>query len=226
MLDEAAKTALIDQFRTYLDASADMPGSAFEPVSGEEQFSLFAELAALNSEVKRESRQVREALDQFKAVFATLQSGYDLMARELDRRQQDEQRLRRETLRPLVLHLLELYDRLQAGLDITLPARASFWNRWQRRPDNVGEWLASFREGQAITLRRLDQILSEYHLRPVDALGQSFDPHTMRAVEVEFRADAAAGIVTAELRRGFYWNEDLLRPAEVKVNRRPEERQE
>lgn len=225
MLDEAAKETLIDQFRTYLDASQDALGPAFKPAPGEEQFSLFAELAALNSEVKRESRQVREALDQFKAMFATLQSGYDLMARELERRQQDEPRRRRETLRPLLLHLLEVYDRLQAGIEVSLPPRRSFMSRW-RRPDEVGEWLASFREGQAITLRRLDQILSEYQLRPVDALGQSFDPHTMRVVEVESRADAAAGVVTAELRKGFYWGEDLLRPAEVKVNRRPEERLE
>jgi molecular chaperone GrpE len=226
MLDEASKEPLIDQFRTYLESGQDRDGPPFEPPPGGELFSLFAELAALNSEVKRESRQLHEALDQFKAMFATLQSGYDLMARELERRRQDEPRLRRETLRPLLLHLLQVYDRLQAGIEVSLPARRSFWSRWRRRPDDLGEWLAAFREGQAMTLRRLDQILSEYQLRPVDALGQSFDPHAMRAVEVESRADAAAGVVTAELRKGFYWGEDLLRPAEVKVNRRPEERLE
>jgi molecular chaperone GrpE len=42
----------------------------------------------------------------------------------------------------------------------------------------------------------------------------------MRVIEVESRPDLAAGFVTGELRKGFVWNDELLRPAEVKVNKR------
>jgi molecular chaperone GrpE len=77
--------------------------------------------------------------------------------------------------------------------------------------------IESLRTGQHITLRRLNQILSEYHLRPLEALDKPLDPHTMKVVEVESRADVAQGIVLDELRKGFFWDEELLRPAEVKV---------
>jgi hypothetical protein len=44
----------------------------------------------------------------------------------------------------------------------------------------------------------------------------------MRAAELDQRPDLANGIVTEELRKGYLWRGELLRLAEVKVNRRPE----
>ncbi|MDQ2694932.1 MAG: nucleotide exchange factor GrpE, partial [Pseudomonadota bacterium] len=73
---------------------------------------------------------------------------------------------------------------------------------------------------QAMTLRRLDRILADYRVQPLEVLDRPLDPHAMRVVEVESRADRAQGVVTAELRKGFFWEDDLLRPAEVKVNKR------
>jgi molecular chaperone GrpE len=51
--------------------------------------------------------------------------------------------------------------------------------------------------------------------------GQPLDPHTMRVAEVDQRPDLANGIVTEELRKGYLWQGELLRLAEVKVNRQP-----
>jgi len=44
----------------------------------------------------------------------------------------------------------------------------------------------------------------------------------MRAAEIEQRSDIGNGIVTEELRKGYLWQGELLRLAEVKVNRQPE----
>jgi len=222
MMDDAQKETLLEQFRAYLEDVQRGVEPAPEFPAGEEQFAVLAELAALKSEVKLESRQVREALDQFKAVFDTLQSGYEALTRELQHRQQEEQQQRREALRPLLLQLLELYDRLQAGASLKPPPRRSWLGRWRK---DEAQWLESLREGQAITLRRLNQILLDYQLKPVAAVGKPFDPYTMRAVEVESRAAVAPGLVTEEHRRGFFWGEELLRPAEVKVNK-PNETEE
>lgn len=224
MMDDAQKETLIEQFRAYLEDVQRGVEPAPEFPAGEEQFAVTAELAALKNEVKLESRQVREALDQFKAVFDTLQAGYEALTRERQQRQQEEQQRRREALRPLLLQLLELYDRLQAGASLKPPPRRSWLGRWRRRQDET-QWLEALREGQAITLRRLKQVLLDYHLKPVAAVGQPFDPYTMRAVEVESRTAVAPGLVTEEHRRGFFWDEELLRPAEVKVNK-PDETEE
>jgi len=44
----------------------------------------------------------------------------------------------------------------------------------------------------------------------------------MRAAELDQCPNLANGIVTEELRKGYLWQGELLRLAEVKVNRRPE----
>ncbi len=71
-----------------------------------------------------------------------------------------------------------------------------------------------------MSLRRLDRTLSDYRVRPIEVLDQALDPHTMRVVEVESRTDRASGMVTGELRKGFIWDGEPLRPADVKVNKR------
>jgi molecular chaperone GrpE len=42
----------------------------------------------------------------------------------------------------------------------------------------------------------------------------------MRAVEMDSQPHLENGIVTGELRKGFLWEEDVLRLAEVKVNKK------
>lgn len=210
---QTLKEDLIAQFRGYLDEVEETP----ETAHGDNAFSLFAELSGLKTEVKRESRQVKEALDEFRSVFATLQSDHETLSRELEQRRAAEKTLRRETLRPLLLQLLELRDRLEAGLASGTVPKSSLLTRFCHRQD---ELLAALREGQRMSLRRLDRILGDYGVRPMDSLNQPHDPHTMRVVDVESRTDRAQGTVTGELRKGFYWDEELLRPAEVKVNKR------
>lgn len=210
-MDQAVREDLIAQFRTYLEGVED------EPAAPPDDFSLFAELSGLKNEVKLEARQVREAIDQFKSVFGTLQADNEALTRELESRRTAEKTLRREALRPLLLQLLDLRDRLEAGLELSAPPKRSWRARWFRQPD---ELLDSMREGQRMSLRRLDRILGDYRVRPLEALENPLDPHTMRVVEVESRPDRDQGIVTGELRKGFFWDDELLRPAEVKVNKR------
>ena len=68
-------------------------------------------------------------------------------------------------------------------------------------------------------LRRLDEILVRRGVRPLPALEEVFDPHTMHAAELAKDPDRADGIVVGELRKGFLYNDDLLRSADVVVNR-------
>jgi len=214
-MDQAAKEELIAQFRTYLDEVRSEPVPVTAPEG--DAFSLFAELSGLRNELKRESRQVKEALDQFRSVFATLQADNETLSRELESRRAAAMELRREALRPLLLQLLELRDRLEAGLALGVPPMPSLLARLSRRQDRL---LEALREGQEMTLRRLDRTLGDYQVRPLEVLGKPLDPHTMRVVEVELRPDQEQGIVTGELRKGFFWNDELLRVAEVKVNKR------
>jgi len=217
-MDEADKEQLIDRFRAYLDAAETASESDLdaddEHEAAPDLFSLLAELAALKNEVKLESRQFKGALDQFRELFDTLRDSNARIADEQRQRSQQEQAAARQTQQKLLLELLDLRDRIQAGHDQCLRFRPGWFGR--RR---AAEFVASMAEGMAMNLRRMDETLSRRGVRPLPVLEQRFDPHSMHATELTADPKLAAGIVVAELRKGFLLNDELLRAAEVAVNR-------
>ena len=179
-------------------------------------------MIALKNEVRLESRQVKTALDEFRAVFETLQTSQNQLSDELERARDVVPEHQRAALKPVLLELLELRDRQEAGLRVLQNYRPTLMVRLFGRRRRERDLLQAIAQGQDISLRRLDQILNTQQVVPLDAEGKPLDPHTMRAAELDQRMDLANGIVTEELRRGYLWQGELLRLAEVKVNRRPE----
>ena len=217
-----AKAQLLAQFSAYLDEAADalpVDSDRVKPASNEQLdlFSLFVELSALRNEVKIESRQVKTALDEFRAVFALLQSSQERLEAEQERAESSQQALQDSALRPLLLELLELYDRLDAGVQ-SLAALPPPRLAWLKKPELAR--LHAVREAQHISLRRLQSILQRYQVRAFNTQGAPLDPQIARVVELTQRPELDNGVVVDELRKGFYWGDELLRPAEVTVNKR------
>ena len=72
-----------------------------------------------------------------------------------------------------------------------------------------------------MTLRRLDQLLADRRVTPIATVGRPFTPSLARVVATIDDPAVADGVVVAELRAGFKWEDELLRPAEVTVARNP-----
>jgi molecular chaperone GrpE len=215
-VDAEVKETLLDQFRCYLDGLDAVPLEAEAGSNEADLFTVFVELAALRNEVRTESRLVKEALDQFRGVFGTLQSSHATLEQELKRARAEAQERGRVLLRPLLLELLDLHDRLAAGLRQPVAAPVRWLDRWRgRRPTEPPE---SWRAGLGITLRRLNGILADRRVVRIELLGQRFDPRTGRVVGTTEDTNVTSGIVVEEVRAGFLWEEELLRPAEVIVN--------
>jgi molecular chaperone GrpE len=212
-MDEATKYQLLEQFRTYLETYETDAGSD-ETTPTTDLFSLFTELAGLRNEVKLEARQFKSALDQFRTVVETLQSTQAQWRQDLDERHRQQ---RRETMRSMLLEMLEIYDRLEDGFATLSNFKPSRWTRWFTKHET--RVMGGLKEGQAMTLRRFNQFLTRYRVRPLEVLNKPLDPHCMQAVEADSQPHLENGIVTGELRKGFLWEEELLRPAEVKVNK-------
>jgi molecular chaperone GrpE len=214
-MEEALKDSLVEQFRSYLDGIEEPPPT---PTAGSEAdlFTLFVELAALRTEVRTESRLVKEALDQFRDVFQTLQSSQRTVEQELQHARERERDQERALLRPLLLELLDLRDRLVAGLQPTLVPRRRWHALWRRTPSLEAE---PWQEGQRMTLRRLEQMLHDRRVTPIDMLGRRFDPRLGRVVATRSSAGIDAGIVLEDVRTGFLWEDQPLRLAEVIVSK-------
>jgi len=215
-MEEANKTRLLAEFGAYLDSQEIEPE---EETRQTDLFSMFVELAALRTEVKTESRQFGNAMEQFKETQALLRNSHEQLNLELERNRNDLASLRRNLLRPLMLELLDLLDRLAAGqaaLQSYRPIKGWFHIK-SRKQDRL--FIESIREGQGMSLRRLEETLARQRIRPMETLGRLVDPHTMSVVELDSRSDLENGIVTAELRKGYLWGEETLRLAEVKANK-------
>lgn len=216
-MDQATREQLVTRFSRYLDEIGD--SSLEQAPEAPDLFSLLAELGALKNEVKIESRQVKTALEEFRGLFDTLRQANTRLDDELSRQRERDTRQRQQADRDLLLELLELRDRLQAGHD----QLQSYRPGWFARKGGADSYVAGIGDGQAMILRRLDETLAQRGVRPLVARGERFDPATMHAAETTHHPDREDGQVVAETRAGYLHHGQLLRAAEVIVNKKQDQ---
>jgi molecular chaperone GrpE len=79
--------------------------------------------------------------------------------------------------------------------------------------------LAGLADGYALSLRRVEKVLPQYGLTPIECVGQPFDPELMEVVEAVGGTGKPGGTVVEEVRRGYRLNGTIHRFAQVKVAR-------
>lgn len=214
MIDAEAKERLIEQVRACLDADDSNPDDSDPPL---DLHTLLAEMAALKNEVRLQARQFKTALEQMQSLGDALGAHSDRLQQDLDRARAQATQAKSQAERGLLLGLLELRDRLQAGQDAQAAWRPTTLQRWLGSDQRFNQ---SLREGSALTLQRLDELLDSHRVRPIATIDQPLDPQCMQAVAVEWAPLVAEGRVLRELRRGYMQGTELLRAAEVIVNKK------
>jgi molecular chaperone GrpE len=105
----------------------------------------------------------------------------------------------RQAKRELLLALVDLadgFDRALAHVD--------------ESPDSVAAGLHGMQ-------RRLGSVLEAEGVKSFVSVGQPFDPTRHEAMATVRHFDGAPGTVVDEAGRGYQWNDELLRPARVRV---------
>ncbi|MCK4519136.1 MAG: nucleotide exchange factor GrpE [Candidatus Omnitrophica bacterium] len=74
--------------------------------------------------------------------------------------------------------------------------------------------------------KQFEDVLKDFGLTLIDALGKKFDPHCQQAVAYEDTDKYEDEVVMEELQKGYLLNGRLLRPAMVKVAKKIEAHQE
>ena len=211
------KERLLEGVRDWLKS---IDTESFEPekYQGEtpDLFTLLSELAALKSEVRIESRQLKAALEEFRDLFDGLRRANAQLAAELeDRRERESVRLRGAE-NDLLLELVELRDRLVAGRDYA----AGYRPGWLARRGRAKDFADGMIRGVKLNLQRLEEIMARRDVRPIDTLGRPFDPRFMTALASGCDPTVPANQVLEETRPGYRRGSELLRAAEVVVNKR------
>lgn len=73
-------------------------------------------------------------------------------------------------------------------------------------------------KGLDMTYRGIDQLLTAEGLKPIDSVGQPFNPEFHQAVMQVESEDHEEGIVVEELQKGYILKDKVIRPAMVKVS--------
>ena len=76
-------------------------------------------------------------------------------------------------------------------------------------------------EGVRLTKYQLDQILEQEGVRPIDAEGKPFDPRLEEALQSVNDPSVPDHTVVDVVRRGYTYQDEVLRPAQVIVSVKP-----
>ena len=214
LLDPDEKERLIEEFRSCLEIYEQSDEDGDNPV---DLHTLLAEMAALKNEIRLESRQFKSMLDEMRNLGDALREQNERLNRDLDLAREQVASGKQKAERGLLLDMLDLRDRLQAGVD----ARASHTpSLFARLVPGETRFADSLGQGLSLTLQRVDDALANYRVRPLDVVGKLLDPNLMRAVGVEVVEGKSDGVVVREARRGYFHGGELLRAAEVIVNKK------
>jgi molecular chaperone GrpE len=153
----------------------------------------------------------REASDAGAGDLAALRREraefYDRLLRktaEFDNYRKRIERERREQADQAVIDLLQELLLVVDDFDRALTVEA-------------GESAVNYRKGIELIHAKLNDLLTKNGVRPMDVLGEDFDPNLHQAVIHEVSPEHREGEVIGELRRGYRRGDRLLRPAMVKV---------
>ena len=161
--------------------------------------------------------------------LANAAARYDAIDRTTRRRDEElaalERRVSRAAEDRCLLSVLDLRDALVRGREAARRLRkegkkAGRKKTLPRKPfRRLQPAIAGVVDGYELALRRCDRTLSRFGVRGVTAVGGRFDARTMHAVETRRVADREDGVVVDEFVSGFVRDGEVLRLAEVAVNR-------
>lgn len=151
------------------------------------------ETEELQAEVERLQSEAAENLQNFQRAVADLQN-------YRRRKEQETQRQIDRARHEVLLRILPVVDDFHRALNATT-GEAGFEN-----------WV----EGFKLIERKLWSALESEGVQPMESVGEAFDPNLHEAVMVDESADNPDTVVE-EFQRGYYINDQVLRPAMVKV---------
>jgi len=69
-------------------------------------------------------------------------------------------------------------------------------------------------------LKNMDSLLKKYHVIPIDALGEIFNPNFHEAISIITDPDLDDNTITKEIRKGYISHEKVVRPTLVEISKK------
>ena len=188
-----------EEENTAAEAATELPETESEDVEAVEA------TESIDSEAEKEL-SLEEQLEQARQEAGQNLEGWQRAAAELvnyKRRQEEQRKLQRDRIKAEVL------EGLISALDDMVIA-------FQHIPEDLDGQLVGWVEGFRLVQRKLDKILDDQNVMPINTEGK-FDPNLHEAVSHEENEGNEEGDIIEELRRGYQIGNRVIRPALVRV---------
>ena len=122
------------------------------------------------------------------------------------RLQKERQEMTKFAVENVIVDFLNPLDNLEKALSFT-----------DQMSDETRNWAIGFK----MILTQLQDVLSEHHIYAFEAKGETFNPHLHEAVSIEETDAFPEGTILEQFSKGYKSSERTLRPARVKVAKKP-----
>lgn len=155
----------------------------------------------LKEQLKNVQQVNQEQLQQIEQLTAALQRERADADNSRKRFNADKVNYQRDAKADILRQLLPLLDNLDRAF--AMPPQELVDNNWVK--------------GVLYIQQQLQGYCQKLNLEPMQVIDQPFDPQTMAVVEVVQDATKPADVVVAELEKGYLYDGQVLRVAQVKV---------
>lgn len=145
---------------------------------------------------------------------ATIDDLHDKMLRAAAENENFKKRVERERMASLKYagenifkEILPVVDNLERAVDQGVVEGA-----------DAEQNLAGLLEGVQLTLKSVVATLEKFEVKPIDSVGQPFDPKHQEALTMGESDTIPANHVITDFEKGYYYKDRLLRPAKVIVS--------
>jgi molecular chaperone GrpE len=152
------------------------------------------------AQIEQQLAEARQAVEQERERFMRAQAEIENMRR---RNEKDLHNAHKYGLERFARELLAVVDSLELGLQA---AETDTNDR------------SALREGMELTLKQLTSVLERFEVKPVDPIGERFNPERHQAMAMQPAADVDPNTVIKVFQKGYTLNDRLLRPAMVVVS--------
>jgi molecular chaperone GrpE len=193
------KKKKIDIEQDSEETMQDVPSTPVSPeiVADEAAEAAADSLTELEGKLAAAQAEASENHDRMLRMAAELDNFRKRAAREMDD-------IRKYATESLIRQLLTVVDNLERAI-----ASASAGSESDQ----------SVVDGVALTLAEIMKILEKHQVKPIQALGEPFDPTFHQAMCQEESTDQPPNTVVQEFQKGYMIHDRLLRPAMVVVSK-------
>ncbi|MDM8526396.1 nucleotide exchange factor GrpE [Desulfococcaceae bacterium HSG8] len=152
---------------------------------------------ALKTKIEAAEQESRESHDRLLRVSAEFENYKKRSAREMES-------FKKFANESIIKELLPVVDNLERAIDSSANLKDA---------DN------GIAEGVNMTLKEILKVFEKFGIKPIESIGEAFDPSLHEAVMQEESDEYPGNSVLRELQRGYTIHDRLLRPAMVIVSK-------